>query len=167
MLKLDAEFHTAVAALTPGGTVHRPRTASAAADVSLHTGVAALIPGGTGPPDTATATTAADAIAVQRGNDEGGGLGIAGQPGHAVRDGVDDTGGLGVVDLHSSAVRGDDAGGLGVVNLHSHAVRQQFGSENVWMLNTGALEVSHKMRIDLHEVHWGGGWGGWGGKCES
>ena len=92
MLKLDAEFHTAVAALTPGGTAHRP---------------------------------AGTATAVQRGN--------------------------------------DDAGGLGNADLQSHAVRQQVGSEGVWMLNTGALEVSHKMHIDLHQVGvcmCGGGVGG-------
>ena len=32
----------------------------------------------------------------------------------------------------------------------------------VWMLNTGALEVSHKMHIDLHQVG-GGGAGSVGG----
>ena len=25
------------------------------------------------------------------------------------------------------------------------------GGMKVWLLNTGALEVSHKMRIDLHD----------------
>ena len=89
MLKLDAEFHTVVAALTPGGTaaVHR------------------------------LGTTADDAAAVQQGGPDDG-----------------------------------SSGGLGVADLHSHAVRQQVGSESVWTLNTGALEVSHKMRFDLHQL---------------
>ena len=124
MLRLDASFHTAVAALISGGTVPPP-------EVHRRHG---------------PASTAADATtAVQQGDDDGGGLDISDQPGHAVHD------------------SNDDAGGLGGVDLYSHAVHQQVGSEGVWMLNTGALEVSHKMHIDLHQVGvcmCGGGVGG-------